>query len=62
MAVAVAERFKHESVYGLSAGTKKGHCREVAVTGGSTVVKYVEKNLYITREWQNQGNGKTCLP
>ena len=62
MAVAVVERFKHESVYELSAGTKKGHCRELAFTGGSTVVKYVEKNLDITREWQNQGNGKTCLP
>ena len=63
MGVAVVERFKQVSMYGLSAGTKKkGHCREVAVTGGSTVVKKGEKNLDITREWQNQGNGKTCLP
>ena len=30
--VAVAERFKQELMYGLSAGTKKcGRCREVAV-------------------------------
>ena len=35
--VAVAERFKQDSIYGLSAGTKKsGRCREVAVGGGST--------------------------
>ena len=38
MAVAVAERLKQELMYGLSAGTKKcGRCREVAVSGGSTV-------------------------
>ena len=37
--VAVVERFKEESMYGLSAGIKKsGRCREVAVTGGSTVL------------------------
>ena len=36
VAVAVEERFKQESMYGLSAGTKKsGCCREVAVSGGS---------------------------
>ena len=36
--VAVVERFKQELMYGLSAGTKKcGRCREVAVSGGSTV-------------------------
>ena len=57
MAVAVAERFKQVSMYGLSAATKKKRplCREVAVTGGSTVVKYVEKNIDITK---GQGNGK----
>ena len=36
--VASVDRFKQESMYGLSAGTKKsGRGREVAVTGGSTV-------------------------
>ena len=36
VAVAVEERFKQESMYGLSTGTKKsGCCREVAVSGGS---------------------------
>ena len=34
----MVERFKQELMYGLSAGTKKcDHCREVAVSGGSTV-------------------------
>ena len=38
--VAVVERFKQELMYGLSAGTKKsGRCGEVAVSGGSTVLK-----------------------
>ena len=33
------ERFKQELMYGLSARTKKcGRCREVAVSGGSTVL------------------------
>ena len=36
--MAVGERFKQESMYGLSA-KKGGHCREVAVTEGSTVLK-----------------------
>ena len=37
MAVAVVERFKQESMYGLSVGTKKKKWRlsEVAVSGGS---------------------------
>jgi len=34
--VAVVERFKPESMYGLSA-QKNGRCRELAVSGGSTV-------------------------
>ena len=34
--VAVVERFKQESMYGLSA-KKNGRCREMAVSGGSTV-------------------------
>ena len=38
--MAVVERFKQEVMYGLSAGTKKsGFCREVAVSGGSTVLE-----------------------
>ena len=37
--VTIVKRFKQESMYGLSAGTKKrGHCREVAVSGDSTVL------------------------
>ena len=33
-------------MYGLSAGTKKcGHCREVAISGGSTVLLYGVKPL-----------------
>ena len=40
VAVAVVERFKQLLMYGLSAGTKKsGRCREMAVSGGSTVIK-----------------------
>ena len=37
--LAVVESFKQESMYGLSAGTKKktGRCGEVAVSGDSTV-------------------------
>ena len=39
MAVAVVERFKQESMYGLSAGTKKsGRCGEVPVSGSLTVL------------------------
>ena len=39
MAVAVVERFKQESMYGLFTGTEKsGRCGEVAVSGGSTVL------------------------
>ena len=39
MAVAVVERFKQESMYGLSAGTKtSGRCGEVPVSGSSTVL------------------------
>ena len=39
--VAVVERLKQEVMYGLSARTKKsGRCREVAVSGGSTVYVY----------------------
>ena len=34
--VAVVEKFKQESLYCLSA-TESGRCREMAVSGGSTV-------------------------
>ena len=43
VAVAVEEKFKQVSMYGLSVGTKKKrllYSRDVAVSGGSTVVKY----------------------
>ena len=36
--VAVVERRKQESMYGLSA-KKSGRCREIAVRGGSTITK-----------------------
>ena len=37
--MAVVERFNQESMYGLSTGTKQkcDCCREVAISGGSTV-------------------------
>ena len=37
--MAVVEKFKQESLYWLSA-TKSGRCREMAVSGGSTVSQY----------------------
>ena len=37
MAVAVVERFKQESMYGLFVGQKSGRCGKVAASGGSTV-------------------------
>ena len=40
MAIAVVERFKQESTYGLLAGTKKnGRCREVVVVVRWPLVK-----------------------
>ena len=45
MAIAVVERFKQEPIFGLSGRTKiSGHCREVAVSGGLTVL-HVHKLL-----------------
>ena len=38
--MAIVERFKQESMYGLSAKKKCGHCGEVAVSGGSTVLRF----------------------
>ena len=40
MAIAVVERFKQEPIFGLSGCWTKisGHCREVAVSGGLTVL------------------------
>ena len=41
LAVAVVKRFKQESMYGLSGGTKKsGRCGEVAFSGGSTALLF----------------------
>ena len=37
--MAVVERLKQESMYGLSA-KKSGHCGEVAVSGDSTVLHF----------------------
>ena len=76
MTVGVVAKIKQESVYGmLSVGTKKGHGREVALSRGSIVVlvKYVEKNLNITKprtlkyRWslgitKDQVSGKICSP
>ena len=42
--VAIVERFKQESVYDLSA-QKNGHCRDVAVSGVSTVRKTCFKSI-----------------
>ena len=38
--VAIVERFKQESMYGLSAKEKCGHCGEVAVSGGSIILHF----------------------
>ena len=40
----VVERFEQDSVYGLST-KKSGRCREVAVSGGSTVLLTFELKL-----------------
>ena len=54
--VAVVERFKQEVMYGLSAGTKKsGRCREVAVSGGSTVLE-LKTNPYLSQTWYRTQN------
>ena len=42
--MAIVERFKQESVYDLSA-QKNGHCRDVAVSGVSTVLKTCVKSI-----------------
>ena len=45
------ERFKQESIYRLSAGTKiSGHCREVAIVGSRLLVEvelYFETNSFL---------------
>ena len=39
VAIGVIERFKQESLYGLFSRTRKsGHCGEIAISGGSTVL------------------------
>ena len=48
MAVAVVESFKQESIYGLSAGTKRGGlCKEVAVVEKWSLV---EVRLYVNKK------------
>ena len=48
--MAVVERFKQESMYGLSAGTKQkcDGCREVAISGGSTV----NRNMSLSKNYK----------
>ena len=53
--VAVVERFKKESIYGLSTTTKKsGHCEEVATSGGSN---FLGEKTHITRDMRFPGGG-----
>lgn len=48
MAVAVVERSEQESIYGLSAGTKRGgSCKEVAVVERWPLV---EVRLYVNKK------------
>ena len=55
MAVAVVERFKQESMYGLSVGAKKKwHLSEVAVSGGS--VQFISVYCFILRMYKKQEN------
>ena len=55
MAVAVVERFKQESMYGLSVGTKKKwRLSEVAVSGGS--VQFISVYCFILRMYKKQEN------
>ena len=57
--VAVVERFKKESTYGLSIRTKKsGHCEEVATSGGSN---FPGEKTHITRDMCFPGGG-THIP
>ena len=42
--MAIVERFKQESMNGLSP-KKSGHCREVAVSGGSTVERSLKNHV-----------------
>ena len=45
VAVAVVERSEQESIYGLSAGTKRGgSCKKVAISWGSTVCEQSKSN------------------
>ena len=55
MAVAVVERFKQESMYGLSVGAKKKwRLSEVAVSGGS--VQFISVYCFILRMYKKQEN------
>ena len=42
--MAIVERFKQESMNGLPPN-KSGHCREVAVSGGSTVERSLKNHV-----------------
>ena len=58
VAIAVVERFKQEPIFGLSAGTNiRGRCRQVAVSGGLTVLHvyklYLKQNRSISQSYQS---------
>ena len=52
MAVAVVERFKQESMYGLSVGTKKWRLSEVPVSGG--LIQFISVYCFILRMYKNK--------
>ena len=54
MAVAVVERFKQESMYGLSVGTKKWRLSEVPVSGG--LIQFISVYCFILRMYKKQEN------
>ena len=54
MAVAVVERFKQESMYGLSVGTKKWLLSEVPVSGG--LIQFISVYCFILRMYKKQEN------
>ena len=51
MTVAVVERLKQESMYGLSVGTRKWRLSEVAVSGGS--VQFISVYCFTLRMYCN---------
>ena len=50
MTVAVVERLKQESMYGLSVGTRKWRLSEVAVSGGS--VQFISVYCFTLRMYK----------